>query len=1149
MTIDPRADPSLTLEMFDRVEAICTVFEKQLRSGKQPLIEEQLGDSVGLERSVLLRELLALELEAHMLTGQRPLLAQYAKRFPADGALVDLTFHEAAEAAHRHQRQLDAKIQGTHHDPFVVALPCMFGDYELLKEIARGGMGVVYKAQQVSLNRIVAVKMLLTGRLASTLEIDRFNVEVQAAAQLDHPNIVPIIEVGQIDGQRYFSMGYVDGRSVADRIAAGPLPPREAANLLRAVAEAVHYAHGRGVFHRDLKPANILLDGDHHPHITDFGLAKRADDRSGLTTTGDVIGTPSYMPPEQALGKTNVIGPASDVYSLGAVLYATLTGRPPFQAASTLDTLKQLLEQEPIEPRRLDPTIPRDLETVCLKCLEKDAKRRYATPLELAEDLERFLTDRPIQARRTNQFEHAWRLARRNPWTAGLTAAVVLLTLSFAVVSTASGIWLQSALAESEMNRHQTEQANADAKAELWASYLGQARAIRSSRRPGQRVDGLRVIREALRLGVPAGRSLAELRTEAIACLLLPDIEVWKEWNDRPDRPRGFAIDEAFERYARGDKDGNVSVRSVVDDKELYSLPGSGLMHDWCLDFSSDGKLLSHLCLSREGYLARIWSLDGPQSVLLYEDNAALLLRPDGRQFAAAKTDGSIRLFDTATGEELRRYQVGATAISWAWNPKLAKIAVLTPQRCFVLDLETAETSPVPIPGAGPNMAWHPNGQILAVVADRRIHLWDTAEGGLMMPPLVGHKTDGVRVKFNHSGDQLLSLDWTALWRLWDAQTGVQLLAMPANGDILSFSRDDRLAGADTTSPHIRLFRIHSGREFRSLVHYNNGQPTAYDADSALHADGQLLAIRVPEGIALIDLTRHAEVDVVPIPRNRPFRFDLKANELWTNGSKGLVSWPLQTAPDTGAVRLGPPRLLSSFNHEVTFGASADGETIAIPNLERGALLWQRADNRMLPLEPQEDVRTCAVSPDGHWVATGSHDALHGAGGKIWDAATGAHIADLPVGPYGSVRFSPDSHWLVTTSGGMRLWKVGTWTEGPRLQTTALDCGFAFSSESKIMAIGDGKGVVRLLVTETGNELARLTSPEPTRLIPLHFSPDGTNLVTVGAESSALHIIDLRVIREQLVELGLDWDQPSYPPAKLANSAPLRVEVILDGLP
>jgi WD40 repeat protein len=535
--------------------------------------------------------------------------------------------------------------------------------------------------------------------------------------------------------------------------------------------------------------------------------------------------------------------------------------------------------------------------------------------------------------------------------------------------------------------------------------------------------------------------------------------------------------------------------------------------------------------------------------VLLHEDDCSLLLRPDGRQFAAAKGDGSIRLFDTATGEEIRRYQVGATAFSWAWNPKLAKIAVLTPQSCFVLDLESAGTSPVPIPGVGPNMAWHPNGQILALVADRRIHLWDSVKGGLIMPPLVGHKTDGVRVKFNHSGDQLLSLDWSALWRLWDTQTGTQLLTMPANGDILSFSRDDRLAGADTTSPRIRLFRIHPGHEFRSLAHHNNAQPSAYDADSALHADGQLLAIRVPEGIALIDLARHEEVDVVPIPRNRPIRFDLKANELWTNGSKGLVSWPLQAAPDAGAIRLGPPRLLSPFNHEVTIGASTDGQTIAFPNLERGALLWQRADNRTLPLEPQEDVRACAVSPDGRWVATGSHDSRHSAGGKIWDATTGMHVADLPVGHYCNVRFSPDSHWLVTTSGGMRIWNVGTWTEGPNLSATALDCGFTFSADSKLLAIGDSKGVVRLLVTETGKELARLTSPEPTRVMPLHFTPDGTKLVSVGAESSALHIFDLRAIREQLAELGLDWEQPAYPPESPVDSAPLRIQVVLDDVP
>jgi tRNA A-37 threonylcarbamoyl transferase component Bud32 len=327
-----------------------------------------------------------------------------------------------------------------------------FGDYELLEEIARGGMGVVYKARQKSLNRVVALKMILAGQLASTDDVHRFHTEAEAAANLDHPGIVPIYEVGAFEGQHYFSMGYVEGESVAARIAGGPLPPRQAADLVKAVADAVHYAHQHGVIHRDLKPANILLDSAGRPRVTDFGLAKRVEAGSQVTTTGQILGTPSYMPPEQAAGKASQIVPASDVYALGAVLYVLLTGRPPFYAANPLDTLLQVLEQEAISPRQLNPDVPRDLETIVLKCLEKSPQRRYTTAQELAQELGRYLAGEPIQARPLSGAERAWRWCRRNPARAA-AAGVVLLSL---VVVLAGGVWFHRRL---EGQLRQTEAA------------------------------------------------------------------------------------------------------------------------------------------------------------------------------------------------------------------------------------------------------------------------------------------------------------------------------------------------------------------------------------------------------------------------------------------------------------------------------------------------------------------------------------------------------------------------------------------------------------------------------------------------------------------------------------------------------------------
>jgi tRNA A-37 threonylcarbamoyl transferase component Bud32 len=308
-----------------------------------------------------------------------------------------------------------------------------FGDYELLDEIARGGMGVVYKARQKSLNRIVALKLILSGQLASGDEIQRFHTEAEAAANLDHPGIVPIYEVGSLEGQHYFSMGYVEGQSLAARISAGPLPPREAAETVRSVAEAVHFAHQAGVIHRDLKPANILLDRAGRPRVTDFGLAKRVKGDSHLTGTGQILGTPSYMPPEQASGSADAIGPAADVYALGAVLYTLLTGRPPFYAANPLDTLVQVLRQEPVSPRQLNAQVPRDLETIVLKCLEKNPTRRYAAAQDLADELRRYLAGEPIHARPISPDERLWRWCRRYPARA-VAAGAVLLSLLIVLV-------------------------------------------------------------------------------------------------------------------------------------------------------------------------------------------------------------------------------------------------------------------------------------------------------------------------------------------------------------------------------------------------------------------------------------------------------------------------------------------------------------------------------------------------------------------------------------------------------------------------------------------------------------------------------------------------------------------------------------------
>jgi serine/threonine protein kinase len=420
---------TLPLSGAQRVNEVCNRFELAWKAGQRPRIEDFLGDTPEPERSALLRELLALDIDYRRRAGDQP---------PKEESQADLA-----------------------------ALPQMAG-YELLSVLGRGGMGVVYQARQAKLNRVVALKMIVAGAHANPAELKRFRTEAEAIARLQHPNIVQIYEVGEQDGLPFFSLEYCAGGSLAKKLAGTPLPATEAAQLVETLARAMQAAHENGVVHRDLKPANILLSpvpsageesgvrGLGTPKITDFGLAKKLDEQGG-TATGVIIGTPSYMAPEQASGKTRDLGPACDVYALGAILYECLTGRPPFKAATQLETLSQVIHDEPVPPTQLQSRVPCDLETICLKCLQKEPGHRYATAVDLASDLGRFQRGEPIQARPVGRLESGWRWCKRNPNLAAALAAVLLM---FAIGGTTSTVLALVA------NKRAEEAAEARAKAE-----------------------------------------------------------------------------------------------------------------------------------------------------------------------------------------------------------------------------------------------------------------------------------------------------------------------------------------------------------------------------------------------------------------------------------------------------------------------------------------------------------------------------------------------------------------------------------------------------------------------------------------------------------------------------------------------------------
>jgi predicted Ser/Thr protein kinase len=410
-----RADASPVRALWDRQ------VEDWLH-GQPIAVEVLLADQPDWQADSRTVTFLATEIAQRQASGETPRWDEYRRRFP----------HFAQEL-----RRWFPGQEGPAAAPPTGTVP----GYEVLGELGRGAAGVVYRARQVALNRVVALKMILAGTHAGDMERGRFRTEAEAVAQLKHPNIVQVHDVGECDGMPFFSLEFVEGGSLERKLNRTAQRPTEAAALVETLARAMHVAHTKGIIHRDLKPGNILLTPDGMPKIADFGLAKRLEEESKQTQSGCIMGTPSYMAPEQASGRNEDVGPWTDVYALGAILYDALTGRPPFKGATVLDTLAQVRNDEPVPPSRLQPHIPRDLETICLKCLQKAPPRRYASALELAEDLHRYLNGEPIEARPMGRAERLWRWCRRNPLAASLLLTVTL--------GSAAGMWYLSRLSQS----------------------------------------------------------------------------------------------------------------------------------------------------------------------------------------------------------------------------------------------------------------------------------------------------------------------------------------------------------------------------------------------------------------------------------------------------------------------------------------------------------------------------------------------------------------------------------------------------------------------------------------------------------------------------------------------------------------------------
>jgi eukaryotic-like serine/threonine-protein kinase len=1161
----------LEINLARRLDEVCRRFEADWREGRQPRIEDYLVDISHEGRPALRAELAALERqlrrsddtvarpEAGPPTAPEPQTAPNPSTI-AEAPTIDpgpqpttSIVGEASSLIHEEATVPPSNPPRSPHDQPTAAMlgqdpsttlgasspdriRC-FGDYEIIREIARGGMGVVFQARQVSLNRPVALKMILAGQLANETDVKRFYTEAEAAANLDHPGIVPVYEVGQHDAQHYFSMGFVEGQSLAQRLADGPLPPREAAALLVKVAEAIEYAHRRGVIHRDLKPGNILLDRNGNPRVTDFGLAKKLQGDSGLSGSGQIIGTPSYMPPEQAGGRRGEVGPAADVYALGAMLYALVTGRPPFQAATPMDTVLMVVSEEPVPPRRLNAAIPRDLETIDLKCLEKEPGKRYASAAALGDDLRRYLGGEPIVARPVTPLERGLKWARRRPAIAGLAAALMLAT----VLGVAGIVWewrkAEANFARAETNLVEANLQRGIAKDKLFDSLKAQARAGRFSRRAGQRFDSLDALTQAARIGRERRMSpeqVAALRDEAIACMALPDLRPIGRVIQRPPGVLWTSFDPTMTRYALRFRQGTISVRRVIDDQETARFQARGDRDIWVFGFSPDGRYLA--TTHWPGAALTVWDidlhevcLDDPGPVASY----AAKFSPDSRRVALGHADGELVVYDLATGRPSRRWPGPAAADDLVFRSDGAQIAVTSSEKnptCRILEAESGRVvRSIPMPTGG-TVAWSPDGALLASPGGDKIYLWDVATG-IQKATLEGHTNSGLRAVFHPAGTLLASNGWENRLRLWDPVLGLPVLSL-TGGSASEFSQDGRIVVAieDKLTPH----RVDPALEYRTFATVR--KPINYARASIRH-DSRVLAVGADRGVVLWDMDRGTELAFLPIGNAWHLMFE-PSGDLITSGTIGVHRWPVQFDAGRGEFRIGHPRQLSLPAGLCAIDEDRSGRIVAKANHNYA---FVAIPERTIHVGPLDDCRYIAISPDGQWLATGSHNR----GAQVWRIHDATKVAELPIdGPTGGVSFSPDGKWLMTEAAPCRLWEVGEWREARQVGGQ----GRCFTPDGRCVVVAEPSRVIRLVEIESGRTEARLESPDLCALAWAACSPDGARLVVTTNDGPAVHVWDLRAIGRQLKEIGLAWDLPEdSDQGENLSHVPLRVEIATEG--